>query len=256
MRGLAGKRILVSGSATGIGAATARRLGSEGAKVFLGDIHADGAKAVAEDITAAGGTAASGFFDLHDEATIKALVASAVGALGGLDGLVNVAYEGRREIHGRDIEILEMDPEVWATAFHGNVIGTGLMMKHALPHLIESGRGSIVNISSMGANAGEGIRVAYGASKAAINSITRHVANKYGSRGVRANSVAPGAILTEAGERAFSPEMRKAMLAGMPLTRLGQPDDVASLNAFLLSDDSDWVTGQVWTINGGASLRE
>ncbi|HKQ94331.1 MAG TPA: SDR family oxidoreductase [Aestuariivirgaceae bacterium] len=256
MRGLAGKRILVAGSATGIGAATARRLGQEGAHVFLGDFRIDAAELVAKDIQAAGGTAAAGFFDLHDEKTIETLVASAVGAYGGLDGLVNVAYEGRAEYHGRDVEILSMDPKVWEIVLHGNVIGTALMIKYALPHLVETGGGSIVNITSPGASAGESVRVVYGASKGALNSITRHVANTYGVRGVRCNCVSPGAILTEAGQAAFSQEMRKKMIASMPIKRLGQPEDPAATIAYLLSDDAEWITGQIWGVNGGIAFRE
>ena len=256
MRGLAGKRIVVAGSATGIGAATARRLGEEGAHVFLGDIHAEKAEAVANDIRSAGGTAASKFFDLHDETAIKALIAAAVETFGGLDGMVNGAYEGRREYHGRDVEILEMDPKVWEMVLHGNVIGTTLLMKHALPHLIEAGGGSIVNITSPASHAGESIRVVYGASKAGINSVTRHVANTYGPRGVRCNCVSPGAILSEAGQSAFPPELRAKMIAAMPIKRLGEPEDIAAGVAYLLSDDAEWVTGQVWSINGGIALRD
>jgi NAD(P)-dependent dehydrogenase (short-subunit alcohol dehydrogenase family) len=256
VRGLTGKRVLVGGSATGIGAATARRLAEEGVRVFLADVRAGAAAAVADKLAAEGASTTSGFYDLHDEASIQAVIVAAVGTFGGLDGVVNVAYEGRPEFHGRDFELLEMDSAVWQTVLHANVIGTALMMKHAIPHLIEAGGGSIVNISSGASHAGEGIRVVYGASKAGINSVTRHVANKYGDRGVRCNAVSPGAILTEAGEAAFSQEMRAAMIAHMPVKRLGKPEDIAATIAYLLSDDAEWVTGQVWSHNGGGGLRE
>lgn len=256
MRGLKGKRIIVAGSARGIGAATAQRLGEEGAQVMCGDVFADKAEIVAKDIAAKGGTAIACFFDLHEEDTLKALIATAVEAFGGLDGIVNVAFEGRREYHDRDVEILDMEPEIWSTVLHANVIGTGLLMKYALPHLIEAGGGSIINITSGASWVGEPIRVVYGASKAGINSITRHVANRYGDRNVRCNAVSPGAILTEAGKATFSDEFKAQMLSGMPIKRLGEPEDIASTIAFLLSDDADWVTGQVWTVNGGLVLRE
>ncbi|HKX79789.1 MAG TPA: SDR family NAD(P)-dependent oxidoreductase [Novosphingobium sp.] len=256
MRGLKGKRIIVAGSATGIGAATARRLGAEGAHILMGDVDADKAGEIAAQIAAAGGTASATHFNLHDEATMVALIDKAVKDLGGLDGLVNVAYEGRAEYHGRDFTITEMDPHVWETVLHANVIGTGLMMKHAIPHMIEAGGGSIVNITSGASRAAEPIRVVYAASKAGINSITRHVAGNYGVHKIRANCVSPGAILTEAGQAAFSDEMRTAFLKGMPIKRLGEPEDIASTIAYLQSDDTDWVTGQVWTVDGGMHFRD
>lgn len=256
MQGLGRKRYVVAGSATGIGAATARRLAAEGAHVHLGDFAADKAELVARDIRASGGVASSEFFDLHDEGSIQALVGGAVEALGGLDGVVNVAYEGRPEYHGRDVAIGEFDPEVWSTVLHANVIGTALVIKNALPHLIEAGGGAIVNVSSGAAQAGEEIRVAYGVSKAGINSFTRHIAKTYGEKGIRANAVSPGAVLTEAGEAAFPEEVRELMIAHSPIKRLGQPDDIAGTIAFLLSEDGEWISGQVWHHNGGTMFRE
>jgi NAD(P)-dependent dehydrogenase (short-subunit alcohol dehydrogenase family) len=260
MRGLQGRRVLVGRSASGIGAATARRLAEEGAHVFLGDINADGAATVARDIEAAGGSAASGYYNLYDEESIRDLVANAVGTLGGLDGVANVAAEMSAGVQHRDVELLEMDVEVWERMLRANVIGTGLVIRYALPHLFDAGGGSIVNVTSGASHAGEGIRVAYGASKAALNSLTRHVARTYGDRNVRANAVSPGAILTDTALAVFSEEFKAAILRSMPLKRPGQPHgqpaDVAQTIAFLLSDDSDWITGQVWSINGGGAMRD
>jgi NAD(P)-dependent dehydrogenase (short-subunit alcohol dehydrogenase family) len=250
------KRVVVAGSARGIGEGIARRLAAEGAKVILGDIHADQAAAVAKDITASGGTAVSQAFDLHDETSIRNLISKAVEVFGGVDGLVNVAYEARAEYHQRDFEIAEMDPAVWESVLHANLIGTALLTKHALPHLTAAGGGSIVNISSGASSAGEPIRVAYGVSKAGINSMTRHVARTYGDRRIRANCVSPGAVLSEAGQAAFDEDMRQGFLAMSPIKRLGQPSDIAGAVVFLLSDDAEWVTGQVWSVNGGTMMRD
>jgi NAD(P)-dependent dehydrogenase (short-subunit alcohol dehydrogenase family) len=260
MRGLRGKRLLVGGSASGIGAATARRLAEEGAHVYLGDVMADGAAAVAKDIEAAGGRAASGYYTLYDEASIAAMIADAVATMGGLDGVANVAAEMSAGVQHRDRELLEMDVEVWERMLRANVIGTGLVIKYSLPHLFTAGGGSIVNVTSGASHAGEGIRVAYGASKAAINSLTRHVARTYGDRNLRANAVSPGAILTETALAVFSEDFKAQILRSMPLRRPGQPHgqpaDVAQTIAFLLSDDSDWISGQVWSINGGGAMRD
>jgi NAD(P)-dependent dehydrogenase (short-subunit alcohol dehydrogenase family) len=260
MRGLQGKRILVGGSASGIGAATARRLAEEGAHVFLGDVKADGAAAVAKEITASGGQAASGYYNLYDEESIKALLADVVDTFGGLDGVANVAAEMSAGVQHRDVELLQMDTDVWERMLRANVIGTGLVIRYALPHLFEAGGGSIVNVTSGASHAGESIRVAYGASKAAINSLTRHVARTYGDRNVRANAVSPGAIMSETALATFSDEFKAAILKSLVLRRpgepLGQPDDVAQTIAFLLSDDANWISGQVWSINAGGAMRD
>jgi NAD(P)-dependent dehydrogenase (short-subunit alcohol dehydrogenase family) len=260
MRGLRGKRVLVGGSAGGIGAATARRLSEEGAHVFLADIQAGGAETVAKEISAAGGVAASGFYDLADEESIKKLLGDVVGAFGGLDGVANVAALMSAGVQHRDIEVLHLDVEVWERMLRANVIGTALVIKYALPHLFEAGGGSIVNVTSGASHAGESIRVAYGASKAAINSLTRHVARTYGDRNVRANAVSPGAIMSATALATFSEEFRAGLLKSMPLQRpgkpLGQPEDVAQTIAFLLSDESDWISGQVWSINAGGAMRD
>lgn len=256
MRGLRDKRVIVAGSARGIGAGVARRLASEGARLILGDIDMTGVASLAAEIVAAGGEAVGCAFDLHDEQSIKSLIVAANESFGGVDAMVNVAYEAREIFHGRDFEITEMSADTWAAILHANVIGTALCMKYAIPAMIGSGGGSVVNLSSGAAWVGEPIRVAYGVSKAGINSMMRHAALRYGPQGVRVNCVSPGAVLTEAGREAFSADDQQRFLDQMPIKRLGAPDDIAGVVAFLLSDDARWITGQVWSVNGGAILRE
>ncbi|SEO83099.1 SDR family NAD(P)-dependent oxidoreductase [Trujillonella endophytica] len=256
MRGLQGRRVLVAGSASGIGAATARRLGEEGAHLFLGDLDVEGAGRVAQEVVAAGGSAAAGYFDLHDEGSTERLVAEAVEVLGGLDGVAAVAADLSPEVNGRDLGLLEMDVTVWERTLRANLIGTALILKGALPHLFEAGGGSIVTVTSGNAHVGDSVRVAYGSSKAGINVLTRHIAHTYGGRGVRANAVSPGLIMSEAARVAI-PEAQQASIRGRtPLGRLGEPEDVARTIAFLLSDDADWVSGQVWSVNGGLGFRD
>jgi NAD(P)-dependent dehydrogenase (short-subunit alcohol dehydrogenase family) len=256
MRGLRGRRILVAGSASGIGAATAVRLGEEGARVVLGDVNEDGARAVAERITAAGGSARALRFDLVDPASIDALVSATVEHLGGLDGVANVAADTSPATILSDVAVLDMDVTLWEHTLRANLIGFAVIAKHAVPHLVEAGGGSVVNVSSGAAWGGEDVRPAYAASKAGVNTLTRHLAKAYGKQGVRANSVAPGAVFTEAFRVNMGEEAKKWMLATAATNRIGYPEDLANTIVYLLSDDAEWVTGQVWSVNGGSFLRE
>lgn len=256
MRGLEGKRILIAGSASGIGAATAIRLGEEGAKLYLGDINEAGAEATADRVRAAGGAATAQRFDLADADSIELLLQSAVSELGGLDGVANVAADLSPATLSNDSPLLEMDPEIWEHTLRANLLGFALINKGAIPHLIQAGGGSIVNTSSGASWVGEAVRPAYAASKAGINALTRHIASAYGKRNVRANSVSPGAVLSETAIATMSEEFKEQMRAGVTVPRLGKPEDLANTIAFLLSDDTEWVSGQVWSVNGGGGFRD
>ncbi|MCL2489534.1 MAG: SDR family oxidoreductase [Propionibacteriaceae bacterium] len=251
-----GKRFVVAGSATGIGAATARRLGAGGASVMLGDINIDGANTVAQQIVRAGGTATSGQFDMTDPVSIDALIEAAVDEFDGLDGIANIAADMSPDNIGRDVGLVDLDMAVWDHTLRVNLTGTALLCKAAIPHLIKAGGGSIVNTSSGAASVGEPVRVAYAVAKSGINALTRHIASAYGPQGVRANAVAPGMVLTEAGRKNMPPETLDALTEATPLQRLGRPDDIAQAICYLLSDDPSWVTGQVWHVNGGSGYRD
>jgi NAD(P)-dependent dehydrogenase (short-subunit alcohol dehydrogenase family) len=255
MRRLEGKTAIVTGSGTGIGEATARRLAGEGARIVAADINFAAVERVAAEIRAAGGEAVARHFDLHDEASIVALVEATLATFGKLDVVHNNAADTRPEILGRDAAIAVMPNFVWDTTFHGNIRGTMLVTKHSLPALLRSGNGSIINTSSGAASYGDLFRPAYAASKAAINSLTRYVAAQYGKSGVRCNAVSPGLIVTAASV-ASNTEAELEFFARHTLTReLGRPDDIAAMVAFLACDDSRFITGQVIAVDGGVGAH-
>jgi NAD(P)-dependent dehydrogenase (short-subunit alcohol dehydrogenase family) len=254
--GLAGRRIVVCGGATGIGAATAERLAEEQALVLIGDINLAGATETAGRITAAGGVAVAVEFDLADDDSVRALIDHAVREFGGVDGLFNVGADLSEGTIGRDGDLLAFDPDVWRRTFEVNLMGFARSCRAVLPLLLAQGGGAIVNTSSNAAFVGEATRPAYAASKAGVNALTRHVASRWGKKGVRCNAVSPGLVLSETGAATMSDEFKAAVLASIASTRLGKPADLANAVAFLLSDDAEWVNGQVWSINGGGAMRD
>lgn len=248
---LKGKRILVAGSARNIGAKTAERLVEEGAQVFLGDVDGARVKAVADQLGAE-----SQWFDLADPESLDNLVSAAAKHLGGLDGIVNVAADISPNTLGNDVDLLGMDIAIWEKTLSSNLVGYALLIKHALPHLIESGSGSIVNISSGSYFIGEPTRPAYAAAKAGVNTLTRHVASRWGKDNIRCNDISPGMIVTETAGDLVTEEYMNNILRGMPLPRLGESKDIANGIVFFMSDEAEWITGQVLNINGGAAFRD
>lgn len=252
MKNLSGKRVLVCGGASGIGAATAKRLGAEGAHVGIGDMNLEGAKAVAGDIQALGGDATAWQYDQAQDASVEALVQGAIAHFGELDGLfANVAD---LQIIHEDGDLLSNDSALWARTLQVNVTGTAMLMRAALPHMLARGSGVFVLTSSDAGVVGEPERPAYAASKAAVNSLCRHVASKWGRDGIRCNVVSPGFVLTEQLDANMSQEMKDWALKGARTNRHGRSEDIAAAVSFLLSDEGEWVNGQVWRVNGGVSF--
>jgi NAD(P)-dependent dehydrogenase (short-subunit alcohol dehydrogenase family) len=256
MRGLQTKTFIVAGGATGIGAATAERLASEGASVVIGDINAVGAAATAERITQRGGRAIAIEFDLADEQSVQALVEQTIGEFGAVHGLSNVGADLSEGNLGRDGTVLDTDMEVWHRTLDVNLLGYVRTTRAVLPHLLEHGGGSIVNTSSGGALGTDPMHVAYCASKAAVNHLTRHVANNWGKDGIRCNGVMPGLVMGETQAKQNDQQLQQAFIMAAKTTRLGEPSDLAAITAFLLSDDAEWINGQVWYIGGGAHMRQ
>lgn len=251
MPALEGKVIIVTGGASGIGAATVRRLAADGAAVVVGDIDGASAKSLAEEVTSGGGRAFGLRCDMAEEAEVAELVAAAVQHFGGVDGTDhNAAWTHFKA----DTDALGVDLDIWDRVLRINTKGALLLARHAIPRMLERGGGAIVHISSGSGTIGEATRVAYGTSKAAINQLTRHLAARYGRLGIRANAVAPGLVLTESARRGLSDAQVAQLAAANPSGRLGTPADIAAAVSFLLSDDASYLNGQTIHVDGGLQV--
>lgn len=255
MRGLEGKVIVVTGGGGGLGSATAERLCREGAHVVVADIDLAAAAAAADRVRAEGGVARAFQVDTTSEAAMAELMGFAVTEFGSLFGLHNNAADLSAENFGRDTDALDVPLEVWQRTLDVTLTGYLYGVRHALPHMLRGGGGSIVNTSSDAAFTAEVWGVAYGVAKAGLLALSRHVANRWGKDGIRCNVISPGMIPT--------PNSRKAAamagidldagLADCLLPRLGEPRDIAGVVTMLMSEDGAFVNGQTLSVNGGGA---
>jgi NAD(P)-dependent dehydrogenase (short-subunit alcohol dehydrogenase family) len=253
MRGLKGKVAVIAGAATGIGKATAIRLGEEGAQLVLGDINVAGIDAVAAEVNTAGGKAVATHCDIADDASVKALVDLAVKTYGYLDFMHANAADLKVVLS--DTTAVDVPLEVFDRTIAVNLRGHLLCTRHAIPKMLKRGGGAIVYTSSAASYAGEPERVAYAVSKSGINALMRHVASRWGKGGIRANAIAPALVITEATSTGIPDETKQMILARGRTTRLGLPEDIAAMVAMLFSDDGEWINGQVLGIDGGFYMR-
>jgi NAD(P)-dependent dehydrogenase (short-subunit alcohol dehydrogenase family) len=247
-----GKVIVVAGGGAGTGAATSLRLGREGAAVVVGDIDPDRAGAVATQIGGAGGTAMAVEFDMANAESVRGLVTTAFETYGRLDGLHNIA--GNPSAQAGDLDVVATDDAIWYSQLGSHLLGYAHACRAAIPLILRSGGGSIINTSSAASRDAQPTRVAYAAAKSGVETMTRHIASAYGKQGVRCNAIAYGVVLTENARAALPPAFLEAALAATWSPRLGDPEDIAAVAAFLLSDEAAWINGQVLDVNGGRLL--
>ena len=240
------KVALISGASRGMGAAEARLFAKEGASVAIADVQVEDGRRLEEEIAETGGEAIFLKLDVTSEADWNATIDAVVARFGKLDVLVNNAGIFQRAT------VEETTPEGWDRVMAINAKGSFLGTRAAIPAMREAGGGSIVNISSTNGLLGTSASTAYNASKAAIHLLTKSTAVQYAKEGIRANSVHPGPIETPMLGVAFpDAASREERLAGVPMGRVGLPDEVAYGVLYLASDEASYMTGAELVIDGG-----
>jgi NAD(P)-dependent dehydrogenase (short-subunit alcohol dehydrogenase family) len=247
---LEGEIALVTGSTSGIGKAIATVFAAEGARVMVTGRDAGRGAAVAGAITADGGDAAFHAADLSDEAACAQLVSATAERFGGVTVLVNNAVGST--VDETDGPVEQMRTSSWEASLRVNLTAPMWLARGAIPHMIETGHGSIVNISSRAAERASPGLAAYVASKGGLNALTRSIAVDYAEHKVRCNTISPGYVLNERRDAALTDE-RRARLEGMHLTRLGEASDVALAAVYFASRESEFVTGVNLPLDGGSS---
>jgi meso-butanediol dehydrogenase/(S,S)-butanediol dehydrogenase/diacetyl reductase len=241
----AGKVVLITGGASGIGAATARRFAGEGAKLMLGDIDVPGGQAVAKEL---GAEVAFRATDVRDRAQVEALTDEAVDRFGRIDVLFNNAGSG---VPG---QTPDLDPEHWRDLFDLDVHSIFYGCRAAIPHMRKSGGGVIVNTASISGLAADPGLAAYNAAKGAVVNYTRSLAVDHARDGIRVNAVCPGPVETPLLQPVLSlPGVPEEYARLIPMGRVGQPDEIAGAVLFLASDDASFVTGAMLVIDGGVT---
>jgi len=239
--------VVMTGALTGIGRATALAFAHEGARLVVSGRREAEGKALEAELQRLGAEAAFMVADVRHEDDVRHVVDRTVARFGRLDVAVNTAGT-----EGQPGPILEQTAESYAATFDTNVLGTLLSMKHELRVMLAQGRGSIINVSStFGQRGGAGAAV-YAASKHAVEGLTQSAALEAAGSGVRVNVVAPGPIDTGMLTRFTGTDARKAaLIAGVPLQRVGRPEEIAQVIVFLASDKSAFITGTTLAVDGG-----
>jgi len=244
-----GKIAIVTGAGQGIGEAYAKALAREGAAVVVADINGEKGRAVAAEITSGGGRATFVETDVSSPESADLMAARTASEFGGIDYLINNAaiFAGmRRET------LLNVDYAYYKRFMEVNMNGVLIVTRAVYKHIAARGGGAIVNQSSTAAyEAGNYYKIA----KTGVNAITIGLAKELGPMNIRINGIAPGPTDTMATQTSVPPERLQALLANLPLRRIGTTQDIVNTCLFLLSDEASWVTGQTWCVDGGTVLR-
>ncbi|MEU7484165.1 SDR family NAD(P)-dependent oxidoreductase [Streptomyces sp. NPDC042319] len=252
MERLKGKVAVITGAGSGIGRSAAELMSRQGARVVVADRDTRGAEETAALVEAAGGRALPVTVDVTDEGSVADMAAATIDEFGALHVLCN--HVGGTDPR-KDLDLLRMDMDEFDRAVALNMRSTLLGARHAVPHMIRAGGGSLINTASVAALVGDVLQTSYGAVKAAVVSITKSIAVQYGPQRVRCNAIAPGAVMTPALENNLPDDVVEALKRGNALPYLGSPEDIGHTMVFLASDESRYLTGQVLVVDGGMSMQ-
>ena len=243
--------VLITGALTGIGHATARAFAEEGARIVVSGRRDEAGQALAKELRALGAEAEYVQADVRHEDDVRNLVDQTVARFGRLDVAVNNAGT-----EGKTGPVTEQSADSYSATFETNVLGTLLSLKHELRVMLPQGHGSIVNLSSTLGHTGARGASVYSASKHAVEGLTKCAGLEAAGSGVRVNAVAPGPVDTEMLNRFTGTADRKAgLVAGVPLKRMGRPEEIAQTIVFLASDKAPFLTGQVVGVDGGKAAQ-
>src|SRR5262245_30006133 len=250
---LDGRVGLVTGAASGIGAATVRLAAREGSRVVLADLQAEAGESLAKEIRESGGQALFVRTDVTRAADVEAAVARAVAEFGALHWASNNAAGGAGDFSS----LVDTDDTTWERTLAVCLTGVFYGMKYQVPAMLAAGGGSIVNISSASTPTGHAYLAAYTAAKGGVEALTKTAAQEYSARGLRVNAISPGGIETPAIARYFAkfPDVRQRTVNSHAMRRLGAPEELAEAVVWLASERSSYVTGANLLVDGGSSVN-
>ena len=245
---LANKIAIVTGAASGIGLATVKILAREGAAVVVADFNEAGAQSAADEINAAGGRAIATMLDATNVDSVRALIELTKTKFGALHILHNNV--GATDV-AKDLNVVDLDLDTWDRTFAICLKSVVMGCKFGIPLMLQSGGGSIINTASLSGVGGDMTNTAYGVAKTGVMSLTKYVATQFGDKNIRCNAIAPGVIMTPAVEKFMPQPMIDAFQKHTLTPRLGKPEDIGEMVAFLASDAAGYITGQTIQIDGG-----
>lgn len=251
MKKLENQVALVTAATKGIGLACALKLAENGATVYMGVRRIEATQEICDQYKSQGFKMFPIYFDAYKSETYKAIVEEIIAKEGRLDILVNNFGVGKPET---DLDLVKGSEEAFLELFKLNVGTVYGISKAAVPYMMKQGKGSIINISSIGGAIPDVTRIGYGVSKAAVNNITQQIAMQYARANIRCNAVLPGLTATDAALNNMPQSFIDSFLSHVPLNRMGKPEDIANAVLFFASDDSSYITGNIMEVAGGYGL--